>query len=103
MENGGKATKELACAGRMCAKGADDLRRIKGLLFSLCLLFLIIHPTFAFSPLYLLYTEYQSLVSLSFIGFVLLSSYLFVSRKVFSSLTFLDRIRCAPPIVEKIE
>ena len=35
--------------------------------------------------LYLLYTEYPSLVSLFFIGFVSLPPYLFVSIKVFGS------------------
>ena len=102
MKSWEKARKESACAGRMCAKGTCDLRRIKGLLFSLCSLFLIIHQTFASFPVYLLYTEYQSLISLFFIGFVLLSSYLFVSRRVWFSHRPWSNLLCTTHFVENI-
>ena len=77
-------------------RGAYDLRRIKGLLFSLHSLFWLSIRHLLFSSLYLLHTEYQSRISLFFIEFVFLPSYLFVSIKVFGSPTFRDRIHYAP-------
>ena len=85
-----KCEKRINIRRSYVRKGFCTLRRIKGLLFSLCSLFWPSIRHSLFSSFYLLYPEYQSLVSLLFIGFIFLSPYLFVSIKVFGSPTVSD-------------